>query len=85
MADIIMGGERVKIKRLDGMKFFNGQKQITKTLENILIKDGSLGAYDAARETFFEYQQAEEKGLFDYGIMVGALEWMNAQDGRRSS
>jgi len=70
---------------LDGMKFYEGQQRITKTLSNILVTDGSLEANDAARETYFEYYAAPEKSLFDYGIMVGALEWMKAQDGRRSS
>lgn len=70
---------------VDGTRFFEGQGQITKTLEKILVRDGSLAASDVARETFFEYQLAKEKSLYDYGVMVGALEWMNTEDGRRSS
>ena len=76
---------RFKKGNLDGMKFYEGHQRITNTLSNILVTDGSLDANDAAREIFFEYQQAKVKNLFDYGIMFGALEWMNTEDGRRSS
>ncbi len=58
------------------MKFFDGIKNITGSLERAHIENGTQAANDIARVTYSEYMNTKEKTLFDYGVMIGALEWL---------
>jgi hypothetical protein len=58
------------------VKFFEGIKNITRSLQREHITRGIKAANDMAGITYSEYMNTKEKSLFDYGIMIGALEWL---------
>lgn len=59
-----------------GERFFQGKLQMMHRLESVRRLEGVTAAVEAARIPGDQYMYMEDKALFDYGVMVGALEYV---------
>lgn len=62
-------------------RFYAGMATITRTLDNIELKQGTREAKATARATIAEYIRANEKSAHDYGVFCGAVEWLATTEG----
>lgn len=70
--DIMIGHGRLPARRA----VFQGKQQITHMLDSMQRRAGVTAVIVAARSAGEQYMHMEDKALFDYGVMVGALEFV---------